>query len=145
MWQSRVASTRRGKGGAGAEPLPSASAAVEPAAAAAAAALFGDNTTYVRCYLHAALLRLFPNLGSQTSLELAKGMLERRKDYRAFKQFLRDLLVASKTYGGAEANVLFDEEAAAAAKQQQEELYARVPGMQPVSAMAPDAMDGGRD
>ena len=124
------------------EAIPEGSPAPEPAAAAAAAALYTDNATYVRDYLHAILLRSFPNLGSATSLELAKGMIERRSDYRAFKQLIRDFLVASKVYGGTEAGSLFDEEAAAAARREEEALHTRVPGMMPVSALPPDSMDG---
>ena len=66
------------------------------------------------------------------------GMFDTRADFSAFKNHLRDFLVQTKSFSGADNRELYAEETAAADAARR----AAIPGMLAPHEIADDGMDG---
>lgn len=91
-----------------------------------------DNSAFLRDHISTILLQAFPNLGRNNVAAFVHGLFNVALDINAFKQHLRDFLIAVKEFAGEDNSDLFLEELEAerAARLRAEEEYqASVPGL----------------
>lgn len=91
-----------------------------------------DNKTFVKEYVGNLLLTSFPNLSRDQIITFVIGLFEISQDLQAFKQHLRDFLIAVKEFANEDNSELFTEEAEAnleLQRQQQMQYKASIPGL----------------
>jgi exportin-1 len=91
-----------------------------------------DNKTFVKEYVGNLLLTSFPNLSRDQIVSFVVGLFESSQDLQAFKQHLRDFLIAVKEFANEDNSELFTEETEAnqeLQRQQQMQYKASVPGL----------------
>lgn len=91
-----------------------------------------DNASFLRDHVSNLLITAFPNLSRNQVVAFVKGLFDVTMDLVAFKQHLRDFLIAIKEFAGEDNSELFIEETEAERAflaQQQQEYLASVPGM----------------
>jgi exportin-1 len=91
-----------------------------------------DNKTFVKEFVANLLLASFPNLTRNQVVYFVNGLFEISQDLMAFKQHLRDFLIAIKEFEVEDNADLFIEEVeadAATLKQRQWDYRASVPGL----------------
>jgi exportin-1 len=69
-----------------------------------------DNATFLREHISNLLNEAFPNLGRPQVSNFVRGLFDVSMDLMAFKQHLRDFLIAVKEFAGEDNSELFTEE-----------------------------------
>ena len=91
-----------------------------------------DNVQFLKEHVAGLLISAFPNLTQAQVIAFVVGLFDVTKDLTAFKQHLRDFLIAVKEFSSEDNSELFAEEAAAQQELDRKEAYlyrATVPGL----------------
>jgi exportin-1 len=91
-----------------------------------------DNATFLKDHVATLLQTAFPNLSKNQIIAFVSGCFDVSKDLTAFKEHLRDFLIAVKEFANEDNTELFAEENEAALESQRREQYnymASVPGL----------------
>ncbi len=91
-----------------------------------------DNVSFLKDHLSGLLLQTFPNLTKTQVINFVRGLFDLNMDINAFKQHLRDFLIAVKEFATEDNSELFleEEQAKMDAKRKEEYAYmASVPGL----------------